>query len=414
MSFLTLYGENYRIAVNSIRSNLLRTILTILIIAFGIMALVGILTAIDAIRASLDSQFSNMGSDTFSIRNRGLRVHTGKKRVRGNVYKYISYKDAQKFKEEYKFPATVSITVRATGAATVKYQSEKTNPNVSVTGVDENYLSTSGYTIAKGRNFSGQEILDNRHYVIIGGTLSDKLFKKTNPIGKTIIIGPGKYKVIGVLEKKGQSMGGGGDNICFLPYTNVRQYFSRPQMAYTINIKPDDNKLLEAAIGEAVGTFRVVRKLKIKEDDNFEIIKSDNLVNMLMDMISYVTIAATLIGIITLLGAAVGLMNIMLVSVTERTREIGTRKALGAKSKTIKQQFLFEAILIGQFGGVFGIIFGILLGNIVSMVTGGPFIIPWIWITGGVVLCLIVSLVSGITPAVKASKLDPIIALRYE
>lgn len=412
--FLLLYKENLRIALRSIRSNLLRTILTILIIAIGITALVGILTAIDSIKSSLNSQFTTMGANTFTISNRVMRIHIGKsgRRVR---YKPIVFRDAMRFKENYSFPALVSVYTTASYTATMKYNTIKTNPNIQVYGVDELYMQVAGNELAKGRNFSSQEILMNTNVVIIGAELEKTLFTlKENPIEKIVSIGNGKYRVIGVLKAKGASFGGSGDKKCLLPLNNVRQYFSRPEMSYTISIMPADNTKLEMAFNEAEGTFRTIRQLTFRDENNFEISKSDNLVNMLFENIKYVTIAATMIGIITLFGAAIGLMNIMLVQVSERTREIGTRKAMGAKSKIIKQQFLFEAILIGQIGGFLGIIFGILAGNAVSSFTEGAFIIPWVWIIGGVILCFFVSIASGLIPAIKASKLDPIEALRFE
>ena len=243
----------------------------------------------------------------------------------------------------------------------------------------------------------------------------DKVFNKNEPaLDKVVAIGNGKYKIIGILEEKGSSMGGGGDLLCILPYTSVRQYFSRPNMRYAINVTPADGALMEAAQGEAEGVFRQVRNLDVKDESDFVIIKSDSLANMMIENLKFVTIAATLIGVITLFGAVIGLMNIMLVSVTERTREIGIRKAIGAKSGAIRQQFLFESVLIGQMGGAIGIILGILVGNIVSMIIGTPFFIPWPWIIMGVVLCFLVGVVSGYYPAQKASKLDPILALHYE
>ncbi len=414
MSRALLFKENLKIAVKSIRSNTLRTILTVLIISFGIMALVGILTAIDSIKGSLNSQFTSMGANTFTIQNAALRLHRGGNRAVD--YKNITYREAEDFKKEFAyFPATVSVSIHASNVATIKYKSEKTNPNIPVYGIDENYLSTSGYEIDKGRNFNEQEIRMNRNYAIIGNEIRNNLFENNeSPIDKIIRIGNGKYKVIGVLKSKGSSLGGNTDKMCFLPMTNVRMYFSRPDMSYTINIMPVSGDMLNIAVGEAEGVFRRIRKLNLNEQNNFEIIKSDNLANMLFENIRYVTIAATLIGVITLIGAAIGLMNIMLVSVSERTREIGTRKAMGATSKTIKQQFLLEAVFIGQMGGILGIILGIIIGNLISVLTGGEFIIPWIWIFGGIFICFVVGLISGISPAIKAAKLDPIDALRYE
>jgi len=209
-------------------------------------------------------------------------------------------------------------------------------------------------------------------------------------------------------------MGFSGDKSCMLPLNNIRQYFSKPDMSYGINVMLKDSKSMDAAINEATGLFRNVRRLRVGQEDNFEIAKSDNIAEMLFENIKYVTLAATIIGLITLLGASIGLMNIMLVSVTERTREIGIRKAIGATKELIKRQFIIEALVICQLGGMLGIILGILVGNLISLLTGGSFIVPWLWIFLGLVLCFIVGLASGIYPAIKASKLDPIEALRFE
>ena len=209
-------------------------------------------------------------------------------------------------------------------------------------------------------------------------------------------------------------MGFGGDKTCLIPLNNARQYFSYANQSYTISCMTDGPEELASTIGEAISQIRIVRGLKPIEEDNFEIIRSDNLAQMLIDNIKYVTIAATIIGIITLFGAAIGLMNIMLVSVTARTKEIGTRKALGATAAIIRNQFLIEAVVICQLGGIVGVILGVIVGNITSMFTGGSFIIPWLWMFSGVALCILVGLVSGIFPAAKAARLDPIETLRYE
>lgn len=415
MKSVSLLVENLRVSFGAIRSNTLRTILTILIIAVGIMALVGILTAIDSIKKSINDEFTMMGANTFNIQSRGMNIQVGGQRYRSVNHAYISYRQAIEFIDRFEFPATVSMSVWASGAATIKYQSKKTNPNVSVRGVSGGYFETAGLDIDKGRVFSSHEEENGWAVAIIGTSIASQLFEKNeDPIDKVISVGSGKYRVIGVMKSKGDAFGGGPNQSVLLPVHNVATYFSRPEMNYTISIKPQNPLHLEYAVSEAEGIFRIVRNLKATDQSDFNIEKSDTLAKILLENIKYVTIAATLIGIITLIGAAVGLMNIMLVAVAERTREIGTRKAMGAKSSTIKQQFLFEAIVICQLGGVLGILLGILMGNLISLLTGSAFVIPWLWMALGVVICFAVGLTSGYLPAVKAAKLDPIEALRYE
>jgi len=415
MTNTRLIKENLRISFLSIKSHLLRTILTVLIIAFGIMALVGILTAIDAVEYFLNDNFAMMGSNTFNVQNRDIRVHIGGERQRAKAYEPISFREAMRFKKDYKFPATASVFTYGTGIATLKYESEKTNPNIQVMGIDENYIKAAGLEISRGRVFTELEVLNGSHVAIIGNEIRNKLFtKKENPVGKIVSIGSGKYRIIGVLEERGSSIGFSGDRSCMIPIANVRQYFSRPNMNFRISVMVNSQEEMEAAIGETTGLLRIIRGDKVGDDDSFAIIKSDNVANMLIKLTSKIQIGATVIGLITLLGAAIGLMNIMLVSVTERTREIGIRKAVGATSKTIRNQFLAEAVVIAQIGGVLGVIIGILIGNIVSLAVGSTFIVPWLWMFMGIGITFVVALLSGIIPANKAAKLDPIDSLRYE
>jgi len=411
----SLIVENIKVSVESIRTHLLRSILTILIISFGIMALVGILTATDSIKYFLTQNFSMMGSNTFTIRNRSMNVHIGGQQNRQKRYEPITIDQAWEFKERFAFPGYTSVYTYATGIATVKFMSEKTNPNTRVMGIDENYFFTSGDEIEQGRTFTPEEVFHGSSVTVIGPEVAKTIFKNNeDPVGQVISVGSGKYRVVGVLKGKGSSMGFSGDRSCFIPLNNVRTYFPRPNMSFNINVMVKDNALLEAGVGEATGLLRSIRKVPVGLDESFEITKSDEIAKMLIENIKYVTIAATFIGLITLMGAAIGLMNIMLVSVTERTREIGIRKAIGATSRLIRNQFLVEAIVIGQIGGVLGIILGILIGNVISLAIGSAFIVPWLWIITGVVICFAVALISGIYPAQKAAALDPIESLRYE
>ncbi len=407
--------ENVRIALRSIRTNLLRTILTVFIIAFGIMALVGILTAIDSIKGVMTESFSMMGANTFTIESRSMRVHIGNQNYRKKNHDFISHRQALEFKENYKLPGNVSIWTQASGSAVVKYKSYKSNPNTTVLGVDEDYIYTAGYEIEKGRNFAESDLEGNASLVLIGKDVARQAFgNQVDPLNRFISVGNSRYRVIGVLKTRGQSGGMGTDRVCLIPHTNVRQYFSRPQMRYSVSVMPERAEMLDISVSEAEGIFRIVRRLEARDESDFNITKSDQLAQMLIENLKFVTMAATIIGLITLLGAVIGLMNIMLVSVTERTKEIGTRKALGAKSLMIKRQFLYEAIVIGQLGAVVGILLGIIIGNGVSLAIGSSFIIPWKWVMLGIGLCFGVGIISGYFPAVKASRLDPILALRYE
>jgi putative ABC transport system permease protein len=408
------FRENYRVAMSSIRGQALRAFLTILIITLGIFALVGILTAIDVLKGSLTKNFTSMGANTFTIRNKETRIHIGRGGKKPKKFRPITYKEAMEFSERFDFPATVSVSTFASGTSTLKYKSNKTDPNIQVLGVDQNYLQTSGYEIETGRNFSRLEATSGAHVTLIGHDIVLNLFKNEDPIGKQINIGAGKYLVIGTLKPKGSSMGFNGDKSAMLPIENVRQYFSRPDMTFTISVLAKDSRLMENTISEATGLFCIIRHVDIGEEKNFDTIKSDSFIKAFLDNIKSVSTGAMIIGFITLFGAAIGLMNIMFVSVTERTREIGIRKALGATRSVIRNQFLTEAILICIIGGIFGILLAVGAGLGISFLMDSTFVMPWGWIGMGFCICFVVGLISGLYPAVKASRLDPIEALRYE
>lgn len=408
---------NLNLAYRAIRSNKLRSLITIAIITLGITALIGILTSIEVMKEGVYNSFSQMGSNTFQItgdivkqrRSRGIHVS-----VREG--KNISYAEAKEFKERFDVPSKVSMSMSGSSVATVKYQSRKTNPNINTMGVDDNYLEISDTKLEAGRGFSRSELQFGNAVCILGNGVATTLFgsKYKSAIGKTISIGDIKYNVVGVAESKGGSMIMNTDNLVFLPLENARHVYGTDNEKFVLNVMVNNIAQKEIAQQEAEGLFRVIRKVPVGTENNFTIQQNDSLATMLLDSISTISWAALFIGIITLLGSVIGLMNIMLVSVAERTREIGINKALGARASTVKQQFLTESILISLIGGVSGIILGILIGNLFGLLFKTSFIVPWGWVAVGITLCTGVGVISGIYPALKAAKLDPIVALRYE
>ncbi|NDK54480.1 ABC transporter permease [Pontibacter fetidus] len=410
--------ENIREGLRAIQSNLLRTILTGLIISIGIMSLVGILTAVDGIKHSLDQTFSSLGANAFDIERKGMNNRGNQGGRAQKVYPEITYEQATQYKELLSDKATVSLSAYVSGATVVKSETDKTNPNINVIAGDENYLQSQSLNLAQGRGFSNYELEFGANVAIIGSEIKKNLFPKTNPIGEGITFLGRRFKVVGMLEEKGSSMGGNaGDRTVIVPLETGRQIPRTGNAILNYDIKtsiprPDE---LDYVMGEATGIMRSVRQDALGKEESFEIRRSDSLLESLNEISGYLKIGGFVIGFITLLGASVGLMNIMMVSVNERTREIGVRKALGATAYQIRQQFLIESIVICLLGGFVGVMLGILMGNgIAALIGDGGFIVPWLWVIVGLTICVVVGVISGSYPAYKASKLDPIEALRYE
>jgi putative ABC transport system permease protein len=412
-----LFRENVKIALGSIRTQLLRTILTIIIITIGITALVGILTVVAAFENNLNSTFASMGSNTFNINQykTQLRGNGGVNKIE-KINPIITYPEAKTFKEKYSYPLTqTSLSFIATSSAEVKFENQKTDPEISVLGVDEYFLTNSGLEVTQGRNFNPFDISNNVYYCIVGSDFVSKgLLKDVNHIGKIISIRGAKFKVIGVLKEKGSTFGNSQDLRIMIPIQVARSLFSAPNINYSLSTMIQRTELLDDAIDNAIFTMRKIKKLNPVEEDNFGVSRSDDLVNRIASITGFLGVSAWLIGIITILGSSIALMNIMIVSVTERTREIGVRKALGAKKSAIAFQFFIETITVGQIGGIFGILFGILVGYGISSLLNLAFVTPWQAIFAAFATSFFVGLVSGLYPAIKASQLDPIEALRYE
>ncbi|HTC00822.1 MAG TPA: ABC transporter permease [Ferruginibacter sp.] len=423
--------DSIALSYQTIKSNKLRTAITVVIIALGIMALIGIITAVQAVNQSLTTSFSTMGANAFSIRfkERTIRLGGGPNRddvkmTTRNTLKekisssgrIISYQEAKAFKDQFEFPAKVGISIPGPQGIIVDNGVKRTNPDIRILGGDENYLYINGYEIEYGRNFSAGDVASGENVCIIGNVVAQKLYgdNTEKAMDQIITVDNNKYRIIGILKDKGSSAFLNADKVVLTTVNNIRRTYGSGTNSYNIAVMVGDLNLMDVAVGEATGTFRPIRKLDIKEADNFYIDKSDSIVASLMASLGFLKYATLAIALITLIGAAIGLMNIMLVAVNERTKEIGLIKALGGKSDEIKAQFLWESILISLFGAIAGILAGVLLGNLVAFALKTPFIIPWVWVIVGIAVCSLVGLLAGLYPAYKAAKLDPIVALRYE
>lgn len=424
------FTDIFSLAFRTIRGNRLRTGLTVAIIAFGIMALVGIITAIEAMNQKFTESFSSMGASGFTLRykERNIRFgggnqgsdmklsQKGKKKARiSNLDKKITRDQAELFVSSFDFPAIKSISLFGGRNSIVSYETRKTSPNVMVQGGDENFLALNGFSLETGRNLNRTDVTSGRNVCMLGYDVANKLFKQgyRSAVGKVVRVNSIPYRVLGVLESKGSSFGFSRDNMIITSYNNVYRNFGSAS-SFNIAIQASQIQWVPAAMGEAESLFRSVRRLHTTEENNFVIDRSDSIAEKAMNSLGFLTISATVIGLITLIGAAIGLMNIMLVSVSERTREVGLIKAIGGKRKMVSRQFLLEAIIISVLGALFGILLGVGVGNLFALVLGTGFVIPWNWVFYGIFICTLVGLLAGLYPARKAGKLNPIEALRYE
>ena len=408
--------ENVREAFRSIRANLLRTILTALILSIGLFALVGILTGIDAMKNSLSETFASLGANSFDVHAKGYSNRGRRGGVQVRQYPPIDFLQAKLYKKAMGDEAQVGISAYIAGAVEMKANGTKTNPNMQVVAGDENYLKIQGYNLAEGRTFSQTELNNGANVLIVGEEIRLKLFPKQSPVGKYVSALGQRFLIVGLLEKSGGSMGGGGaDRLALLPLETGNQLPRQRALTFDVKTATDQQGTLAFLIGQATGVMRAVRHDKLGQEDSFVVESSESLASDLDAISGKVRVGGSIMAFITLLGASIALMNIMLVSVTERTREIGIRKALGATAKQIRLQFLIEAIVICLMGGTLGIILGVLGGyGVAKFVGSSSFLVPWVWMIVGLVICVGVGLASGYYPASKAAALDPIDSLRYE
>lgn len=404
--------ESIIMAWQSLIANKLRSILTLLGISIGLFAIIIVMTSIRAIQSSVEDIFNSIGTNNFIIQKYpAVRVGhglAGKYRNR----KDLTIEQGDKLKKIAWLPSAVGIS-RSRGGKIAKYGNIKTNPEVELWGTNLDDLKANDVEIISGRAFTEFDMQSGREFCLIGSDIQKKLFENLDPIGEVVKVDGYNYKIIGVCKERGSVMGIGQDSFVAIPLRLfTKNYGSDGSFSFVVQASSKDNIL--QTMDEVISALRVIRKVGLMEENDFEIVTNDQLIEQFNDLTKYFKIASGIIAFIALVAAGVGIMNIMLVSVTERTREIGIRKAVGAKKIVIRLQFILEAIVLSQIGGIIGIIMGLIGGNLIASVLNVNTAIPLDWILIGIFITTCVGVIFGSYPAIKASNLDPIEALRFE
>jgi putative ABC transport system permease protein len=408
-------GENVKQAFNSIRGNKLRSALTLLGIIVGVFSIIGVMTAIGALTNSVDASLSQLGAETFQIK-KFPSMHTGPSGwLKYMKRKPISYEQIKLVRDEVSLPLAVSAE-HGIPAATASYGAEKSDPLYQILGSDDNFAINHNFDVAKGRMLTGDDVQNARDVCVLGDDIVQRLFKNgEQPIGKEVKLNNHSYTVIGTFERKGGGMGASSDGFALVPITNEVKYFTDPDLtSLTMTVRARNRDLFENTQDEVIGAMRSIRSVRPGAENDFEVENNTSLTTQFESFSKYLSYAGFGISAIALIAASIGIMNIMLVSVTERTKEIGIRKAMGAKKSDITGQFLVEAIVLCEIGGVIGIGIGIGLGNIIAALIHATVYVPVFWVFAGLAVCSLVGIVFGMYPALKAANMDPIDALRFE
>jgi putative ABC transport system permease protein len=407
--------ESLSMALNAVRANKLRSVLTLLGIVVGIFSIISVMTAMGVLRNSIEVGLNQLGVNTFQIQKFPVVVGSGDgSRRRFRNRKDITYEQALAVREKATLAAAVGIEVWDFGKI-VWWNGQRTNPNIIIFGENLDGISTNNWVAENGRSFTTQDMDLSKPVAVIGKVVADRLFPPSvNPVGETIRIDGNAYEVIGVYASKGDALGGNNDNFVTLPISKFFEKYGKTGRSVNIMVQALNRGVVDDAIEQSRGILRIARNLTPGQEDDFAWFSNDSVVRQFNDFTKYLRLGVLLVSCIALLAAGVGIMNIMLVSVTERTREIGIRKAIGAQQSDVLSQFIIEAVILCQIGGIIGIVLGILGGNIVGLMLNVPAVIPWEWVGIGLMVCTVVGLIFGVYPAWKASALDPIEALRYE
>jgi len=406
--------ESFIMALVALRTNKLRSILTLLGIAVGVFSIIGVMTGMGVLINSIESGLSQLGANTFQVQKMpNFRSGDPAERAKLRNRKNIEYAHGLLVKEKATLAKSVGLEAWTGGKVVTTTFGQKSNPNVGIVGEDIEGFATNNWIIEDGRLFTQDEYNSGKKVAILGEQVVKKIFSKVDPIGQTIRFDGEEYQVIGTIEPKGGMLGGNQDNFVVIPLTTFFNEYGKDKDIH-IMVEASSRETIDDCIEQVRGILRSARHVPPGEEDDFYYFSNESLIEQFNDFIKYTRLGILLISTIALIAAGVGIMNIMLVSVTERTREIGIRKAIGAKKTNILTQFVLEAIVLSELGGLIGIVFGIFAGNILALVFKVPPIIPWDWVAIGFFACSIIGISFGVYPAWKASNLDPIESLRYE
>ena len=411
-SLKNVMKESFRMTIDAIRQNKLRSILTLLGISIGVFSVIGVMTAIRTLESSVESGLNVFGTNTFVIQKySAIMTDHGDEKYRNR--KNIDYPQYEEFKRRAKLPILVSVS-EGTSARNVKYRDKTVKRSIELIGGDEGTVRTYNTYIADGRNVTVDDVHSARNVCLLGMDVVDRLFPFEDPLGKSLQIRGLDYTVVGVTERKGEAFGRSQDNYIVIPISNFLQHFKNRWTTLAISVEASSAEEYDRTVDEAVGILRAVRKVPPSDENNFEIVSNAEMIERFSGFTKGIKLFALSISVIALLVAGIGIMNIMLVSVTDRIKEIGVRKAIGATRRDILIQFLTEAIFLSEFGGIVGVILGIAGGNVVSILFNIPAVIPIDWVIYGLVVCSAIGIGFGIYPAWRAANLNPIESLRYE
>src|SRR5437764_3078735 len=412
-----LFREIIAMALSSLGANKLRAALTMIGTTIGVFSIISVMTAVGALHNSIENGLSFLGSNIFQFAKYPANVGAG-----GNGQKKyqnrhdISYRQALHYYELMQGNAR-EICLKCFGyelKGQAVYNGVKTTPSLLMVGTNRSFLTANAYTLGYGRNLNDEDVDLARNVIVVGKMVETRLFPHESPIGKTVRVSGHTYTIIGVLAEKGTAFGQTQDNMCMMPITRFFEDFGSAKRTVNIATQAPSTQTYNATFDKAVGAMRIARGLRANDENDFEIYSNDSLKSAFVSVAGVVRVGAFVISFIALVAAGIGIMNIMLVSVTERTKEIGVRKSIGARSKDILRQFLTEAVFISEAGGILGIILGIIVGDLLAMWLKVDLVFPYGWAIAGLVVCSVIGIGFGLYPAYRAASLDPIEALRYE